>query len=209
MSSEPYRLSFTTGGLLRAEASGVADVILEMSDVGAARAVAVERNLVQQRTAASTARVTREVFQRVGELPHPALEIVARGSVDDSRLVMWLAACLRYRFLRDFGRDVLRDRLISGRPTVTYEDFDAFWNLQSSWVDALRDAADSTKNKLRQNTFRIIREAGLIDDESTVLPVHLSLGVGAVVAATGNELLLSFPIHDAQVAAFAGRGGAQ
>ncbi|UNN05195.1 DUF1819 family protein [Rhodococcus opacus] len=205
---DAYRLSFTTGGLLRAEAVAIAGLLVTEPDAATARARAVELNLVQQRTAASTARVTREVVQRVDELPRAGVELVAHGSVDDSRQVMWLAACLRYRFLRDFGREVVRDRLLSGRNTVEHADFDMFWNLQSSWVDALRDAADSTRVRLRQNTFLMLRQAGLLDDEGRVLPTNLSPGVAAVVAAAGDELLLSFPIHDAQVAALAGRDGA-
>ncbi|MGQ4599531.1 BrxA family protein [Nocardia sp. R6R-6] len=209
MTNGTYRLSFTTGGLLRAEAVAMAGLLVTTPDAATARAQAVELNLVQQRTMASTLRVTREVVQRLGELPPAGVELIAHGSVDDSRQLMWLAACLRYRFLRDFGREVVRDRLVSGRDVVGYADFDTFWNLQSSWVDALRDAADSTRGKLRQNTFRMLREAGLLDNEDRVLPINPAPGVSAVVAAVGDELLLSFPIHDAQVAALAGRDGAR
>ncbi|MDV6281501.1 DUF1819 family protein [Rhodococcus jostii] len=209
MADRAYRLSFTTGGLLRADAVAIAELMVTASDASTARARAVELNLVQQRTTASTVRVTREVVQRVSALPQAGVELVAQGSVNDSRQLMWLAACLRYRFLRDFGREVVRDRLVSGRGTVEYADFDTFWNLQSSWVDALRDAADSTRAKLRQNTFRILREAGFLDEADRVLPTNLSPAVAAVVADSGDELFLSFPIHDAQVAAFAGRDGAR
>lgn len=206
---ERYRLAFTTGGLLRTEAVAIAALLSAVDDAAVVREHAVESNVVQQRTTASTTRVTREVMQRLAELPPAGIDLLSHGSVDDSRHLMWLAACLRYRFLRDFGREVVRDRLVSGRGTVEYSDFDTFWNLQSSWVDALRDAADSTRSKLRQNTFRMLREAGLIDDEGRVLPANISPGAAAVAAAAGEELLLSFPIHDAQVAAFAGRDGAR
>jgi hypothetical protein len=198
-----YRLSFTTGGLLRVEAVAIADVVVSVGDVGPARDVAVKRNLVQQRTTASTARVTREVLQRLAALPASGLELVARGSVDDTRHVMWLAACLRYRFLQDFGREVIRDRYTSGRSDLSYEDFDTFWNVQSSWVDALRDAAASTRAKLRQNTFRMLREAGLLGKDDHVLPVLPSQAAADVIVEASPELLLSFPIDDAQVAALA------
>ncbi|MBY6414302.1 DUF1819 family protein [Rhodococcus sp. BP-252] len=204
-----YRLSFTTGGLFRTEAVAIAGLMVSGSDATSTRARAVELNLVQQRTASSTDRVTREVVQRLDELPAIGVELVAQGSVDDSRQVMWLAACLRYRFLRDFGREVVRERFVSGRGIVAQADFDTFWNLQSSWVDALRDAADTTRGKLRQNTFRMLREAGFLDEADQVLPMNLSPAVVAVVASASDELLLSFPIHDAQVAAFAGRDGAR
>jgi hypothetical protein len=203
MPDAAYRLSFTTGGLLRAEAVAVAGVLLSVGDSGAARARVVEQNLVQQRTTASTVRVTREVLQRLTALPPAGVELVARGSVDDTRHVMWLAACLRYRLLREFGRDVVRERYASGWSVLTYEDFDTFWNVQASWVDALRDATDSTRVKLRQNTFRMLREAGLLSTDDRVLPVLPSPAGAEVIMATSPELLLSFPINDVQVATFA------
>lgn len=196
-----YRLSFTTGGLLRAESVAIADIILSTKGAAEGRNRAITQNLVQQRTTASTVRVTREVLQRLAELPRSGVELVARGAVDESRHILWLAACLRYRFLRDFGREVLRERAVTGRWSLTYADFDTFWNLQSSWVDALRDAADSTRAKLRQNTFRMLREAELLSTDNRVLPSTPSLEAVEVIMTASPELLLSFPINDPQATA--------
>lgn len=200
MPDAAYRLSFTTGGLLRTEAAVIAEVLLSLGDAGAARERVIEQNLVQQRTTASTARVTREVLQRLSTLPPVGVELVARGSVEDTRHVMWLAVCLRYRFLREFGREVVRERCTSGRSSLVYADFDTFWNVQASWVDALRDTADSTRAKLRQNTFRMLREAGLLNADGQVLPIVLSPSASEVIMATSPELVLSFPIDDVQLA---------
>lgn len=197
-----YRLSFTTGGLLRAEGAAIAEVLLRTGDATATRAEAQERNLVQQRTTASTGRVTREVLQRLAELPKAGLELIAHGAVTEAAHLMWLAACLRYRFLRDFGRDVIRDKYLSGTITLVYEDFDVFWNLQSSWIDELRDAAETTCKKLRQNTFRMIREAGLIGEDDELRPMILAPAVAEIVAGRSPALLRSFPIDEAQAASY-------
>ncbi|MGW5750585.1 BrxA family protein [Nocardia rhamnosiphila] len=194
MPDAAYHLSFTTGGLLRAEAAAVAAILLSTPDVATARVTAISRNVVQQRSAASTARVTREVLQRLATLPRPGLELLAYGAVNDGRHLMWYAACVRYRFLRDFGREVLCER-----PVVTLSDFDTFWNLQSAWVDALRDAAESTRNKLRQNTFRIIREAGYLDSEGQVRQAMPGPTVMGVIRASDPKLLLSFPLDAAHL----------
>lgn len=199
---DTYRLSFTTGGLLRAEATAIAEVLLTAEDSAAARAEAQDRNLVQQRTAASTARVTREVLQRLERLPKDATELIAHGPVSEATQLMWLAACLRYRFLRDFGREVIRGRYIAGQRHLALEDFDTFWNLQSSWIDELRDTADATRKKLRQNTFRMIREAGFLDVHDEIRPAVLSPAVAETIATCSPALLLSFPIDDAQVALY-------
>ncbi len=194
-----YRLSFTTGGLLCDEAVAVAAVMVVEPDVSEVRTTAVERNLVQQRTSASTTRVTREVIGRLAGLPPAGIELVANGSAVDARALMWLAACLRYRLVGDFGRDVVRERLLSGRLLVA-EDFDTFWNQQASWIDALRDAADTTRKKLRQNTFRMIREAGWLTGDGHVREAALSFAAIEVIRDVNPELALSFPLHNAQVA---------
>lgn len=199
---DAYRLSFM-GGLLSMEASVIAEVLLTTGNPVTARADAQKRNLVQQRTTASTARVTREVLQRLTQLPREGVELVAYGPVADAGHLMWLAVCLRYRFLRDFGRDVLRSRYVSGQRSLTHGDFDTFWNLQSSWIDQLRDTAETTRKKLRQNTFRMIHEAGFLSPEGEIRPVVLSPAVAEVVTACDPRLLTSFPIDDAQIAMFA------
>ncbi|WP_433660731.1 DUF1819 family protein [Nocardia sp. CA-128927] len=202
MPDAAYRLSFTTGGLLRVEGAAVAEMLLSAPDAATARAKAIASNVVQQRSAASTSRVTREVLQRLSTLPQPGLELLAHGAVDDGRHLMWFAACARYRFLRDFGQAVLRER-----PIVTPADFDTFWNLQSAWADALRDATVSTRIKLRQNTFRMIREAGYLDVDGQVRQAQLGSAVVAVIRAADQELFLSFPMDTARLRAVAQQRG--
>ena len=124
---------------------------------------------------------------------------MARGSLEETRHLMWLAMCLRYQFLRTFGREVIHNRYTASRPVVTYDDFDAFWNLQSSWVDELRDAAETTRAKLRQNTFRMLREAGLLNKDNRILPVLPSPETTEVIMDASPDLLFSFPIDDAQI----------
>lgn len=199
MSAAGYRLSFTTGGLLRAEAAAVADLILATGDIQAARELAVSNNVVQQRTVSSRTRVTREVMQRLGELPPSGVRLMVSGSFEETRHVMWLAACLRYEFLRAFGREVIHSRYMARRSLLTHDDFDTFWNLQSSWVDELRDSAETTRRKLRQNTFRMLREAGLLTADSHVVPVLPSPAATEVILESSPDLLLSFPIDDAQI----------
>ncbi|MBT2268268.1 DUF1819 family protein [Rhodococcus erythropolis] len=199
-----YRLSFTTGGLLLAQGVTAARVMLTEPDVSRARALLEADNRVQQRTAASTKRVTHEVVQRVAMLPRSGLELLAGGSVEESRHLMWLAACLRYQFLADFGRDVVRERYAAGA-ALTIADLDTFWDTQSSWIDALRDAKPSTRVRLRSNTFQMLREAEFLDASGLILGAFLSSSVVGVVSACGFDAFRFFPLNDSQVAAYAAR----
>lgn len=201
-----YRLSFTTGGLLLSQGVVAAHVMLTEPDVSRARTLLEADNRVQQRTVASTKRVTHEVVQRVAMLPRSGVELLAGGSVEESRHLMWLAACLRYQFLADFGRDVVRERYASGAgTTLTSADLDTFWDTQSSWIDALRDAKPSTRVRLRSNTFQMLREAEFLDTSGLIIGAFLSSSAAGVVSACGFDAFHFFPLNDSQVAAYAAR----
>ncbi|KXP14866.1 DUF1819 family protein [Tsukamurella pseudospumae] len=200
MAGEPYRLSFTTGGLLMNECAAVAGLLLSEGDASRAWSVAVERNVVQQRVRRSTVRVTSEAVQRLAVVPRAGLRIIADGPGAQSRILMWVAACARYRLLRDFGREVLRDRLLAERPLVEPDDFETFWNVQSAWVDALRDAAPSTRVKLRQTTFRMARDAGFLDEAGRVVAAALTSDTAQVISELDASLVMSLPLHDGQLA---------
>lgn len=200
MAGEPYRLSFTTGGLMVTESAAVAGLLLSEGDASRAWSVAVERNVVQQRVRRSTVRVTSEAVQRLAVVPRAGLRIIADGPGTQSRILLWVAACARYRLLRDFGREVLRDRLLAERPLVEPDDFETFWNVQSAWVDALRDAAPSTRVKLRQTTFRMARDAGFLDEAGRVVAAALTSDTAQVISDLDASLVMSLPLHDGQLA---------
>ncbi|GAA1088619.1 DUF1819 family protein [Tsukamurella spumae] len=200
MAGEPYRLSFTTGGLLVNESAAVAGLLLSEGDASRAWSVAVERNVVQQRIRSSTVRVTSEAVRRLAAVPRAGLRIIADGPGVQSRILLWVAACARYRLLRDFGREVLRDRLLAERPLVEPDDFETFWNVQSAWVDALRDAAPSTRVKLRQTTFRMARDAGFLDEAGRVLAAALTSDTAQVISELDASLVMSLPLHHGQLA---------
>ncbi|WP_158636062.1 DUF1819 family protein [Tsukamurella sputi] len=200
MAGVPYRLSFTTGGLLVNESAAVAGLLLSEGDASRAWSVAVDRNVVQQRVRRSTVRLTSEAVQRLAVLPRAGLRIVADGPGAQSRILLWIAACARYRLLRDFGREVLRDRLLTERPLIEPDDFETFWDVQSAWVDALRDAAPSTRVKLRQTTFRMVRDAGFVEGDGRVVAAALAPDSAQVISALDPSLVLSLPLHEGQLA---------
>ncbi|BDH57366.1 hypothetical protein MTP03_23050 [Tsukamurella sp. PLM1] len=200
---EPYRLSFTAGGLLVEESAAVAALLLEEGDASRAWSLGVERNVVQQRSRRSTVRLTSEAVQRLVLLPSSGLRVLAAGPGAQARILLWVAACARYRLLRDFGREVLRERLLTERPLVQPDDFETFWNVQAAWVDELRDAAPSTRVKLRQSTFRMAREAGFVADGGRVVAVVPSPAVVDVLSQMDPAVALSLPLYESQ---FAGIG---
>lgn len=191
--TERYALSFTSGGLLVREADVIVAQYLRGRDWEAVRGVVVEQNLLQARTNSSSVRVTRETIQRLGALDDVELEILADSSLTERCHLMWAAACRRYQLIGDFAEEVLRERFLLMTPTVEAEDFERFMTGKSLWHPELDELKPSTREKLRQTIFRMLREAGLRTENGSIVPAVISARVQEVLAASEPSNIRFFP----------------
>lgn len=199
MPETTYLLSFTTGGLFYREASKVAQLYLESGDWDATRAQVLAENLLQTRTRASAVRTFRELSNRLQALTPAQFEILVDGSRQEQNHMLWLAACKQYRFVREFAREVLRQKFLRLDPELTYLDFDIFYNDKAEWSDELDQLADTTRKKLRQVLFRMMTEAGLLSKTGRILPPALPPRVADCIAADDPTLFEVFPVSDLEI----------
>jgi hypothetical protein len=199
MKADNYRLSFTTGGLFSQESAMVAEIYLETQNWKTTRDRVLAENLLQVRTSAAAIRISKEVIARLEHLSIPELECVYSGTVRERGYLLWTAACRRYQFIRDFAVEELRENFVTLRQVVGLKDFDAFLNCKAVWHDELDGIAASTQNKLRQNLFRMMREADLISPENLIQPAMLTPRLAALLAPRGRDAFLIFPLADADI----------
>ncbi|WP_417504707.1 DUF1819 family protein [Microbacterium sp.] len=174
---ERYALSFTTGGLLSREASRVAQVYLEFGRWDGVSQAVRERNILQARTSSSNTRVVRETLQRLRTLSGHEIELMSDGSPTEGQHLMWAAACRKYSLIAEFAEEVVRERFLVMRPDLGGGDFDQFILGKSLWHPELDEIRPSTAKKLRQNVFRMLREAGLHSDSGDIIPAIMSARV--------------------------------
>lgn len=172
--TERYALSFTTGGLLLREASRAAEIYLQLGNWDAVSQAVREGNLLQARTSSSSARVVRETLQRLRTLSDEEVLLISEGSPTEARHLMWAAVCRKYALIAEFAEEVVRERFLLLRPVLTGDDFDQFVLGKSLWHPELDEIRPSTARKLRQNTFRMLREAGLHSNAGDITPAMLS-----------------------------------
>lgn len=178
---ERYALSFTTGGLLARESTLIAQEQLRLDDWAATRAHVVSGNVLQARTMSSSIRLVRESTQRLSALAFRELEYLVEASPTERRHIMWVAACRRYRFIGEFAEEVLRERFLLMNPTLHRDDFERFWAGKSLWHPELDDVKRSSKEKLRQNLFRMMQEADLLTEDGAIVPAVLSQRIGDIL----------------------------
>lgn len=199
MTTERYRLSFTTGGLFLQEALLVAERYLALRDWSTTRDVVRRDNLLQVRTASASLRISKELVSRLEHLDVSELEELLEASLRDRGYLLWVAACRRYAFIRDFAIEVLREHHLALRRQLSISDYDAFYNAKALWHTELDELATSTQHKLRQNLFRMLREADLISDQQHIQPAMLSPRVAQLLALRGRDELLVFPASDNEI----------
>ncbi len=194
--TERYRLSFTTGGLFLQESAIAAASFLQLGDWTATRARLRDENLLQVRTSAAATRISKEVTARLQELSSEELSALLDLSLRDQANLLWVTVCRRYPFIREFATEVLREHFLVLRRRLVFADFDHFLNAKALWHAELDDIAKSTQLKLRQNLFRMLREADLLSDQYEIHPAQLSPYLAQLLARQGRQVFLVFPATD-------------
>ncbi|GGE43160.1 hypothetical protein GCM10007421_16720 [Halopseudomonas oceani] len=197
--SELYRLSFTTGGLFIQESPMVAELFLLSRDWQSTRDQVREQNLLQVRTAAAAMRISKEIVARLELLDVGELEALVEGNRKDLGYLLWAACARRYAFIREFATEVVREHLLVRRRTLSPVDFDSFWSRKALWHAELDQIAESTQKKLKQNLFRMLREADLLSESMQIQPALLSPALAQLLAEKGKEELLIYPATDQEI----------
>lgn len=194
-----YRLSFTTGGLFLPEAPVIAERYLALRNWPQTRDQVRNDNLLQVRTAAAALRISKELISRLELLELDELEELVNGNARDRGYLLWVAACRRYAIIHDFAIEVLREHHLLMRRQLSFGDYDAFYNAKALWHTELDEIAHSTQHKLRQNLFRMLRDAGLISDQQHIQAAMLSPRLAQLLARRGRDDLLVFPATDNEI----------
>ncbi|CAM4050229.1 DUF1819 family protein [Aeromonas bestiarum] len=174
MSNDRYSMSFTTGCLFHRESIELAAMYLDLGNWNAVRDKVITENLLQTRTLNTLQRICREVISRLRLLSQSELEFLVEASRQEQAYLLWFAVCRRYRFIADFAVEVLRERYITLKSDLNYEDFDSFFNRKSEWHSELDDISSATRGKLRQVLFKMLRDADLLTANNVIHAAMLS-----------------------------------
>ena len=196
MKENKYTMSFTTGGLFLQESFNIAILYMEHKDWIFVQKKVISENLLQSRVLSTSKRICREILSRLKTLNQDELNLFINCSHIQQGYILWIAVCRRYKFIADFATDILRERYISLKPDINYEDFDSFFNKKSDWHSELENISLTTRKKLRQVLFKIMREAELILSDNTINTIFFSPSFCGVFFSKHPNNILYFPIFD-------------
>lgn len=175
MMSPRYSMSFTTGGLLLPESIELARNFLRSNEWQSAIAETASGYVLSSGKPKSMQRVGREIANRLATLSIAELQFLTdTSSRSDQAALLWLAVCRTYRLVREFAIEVVSERFNSFQRELLPERYDSFVHDKSEWDEWLAARSPSTIERSRQVLFKIMKEAGVIDEHRQICRLPLS-----------------------------------
>lgn len=195
-SSPKYKMSFTVGGLFYQESIIAVDLYVKNKDWSKVLYKILEENLFQTRTESSLKRICRETISRLKLLSTDQLQIINKGSRQDQNQMLWIAVCMRYTFIHEFAIEVIREKFLLMDYALTEEDYTIFFDTKAEWNEELDNLKDSTKKKLKQVLFRMLKEAEITSDFNIILPAILSKKMAKILISDKSGAYRVLPVSD-------------
>ena len=199
MISKRYNMSFTTGGLFYQESLRILDVFQRELDWDKTREEVLVNNLIQARTESSAVRRVQEVIIRLKGLTEKQLNLLFSGTSHEQLYLLWIAVCKRHSFITDFAIKVVREKFLRMDLLLETSDYEVFFQESAEWHEELDQLADSTKIKLRQVLFKIMREAEILSKDNMIIPGLVTPELVSVLAKDNPVWLTTLPVPDADI----------
>jgi len=121
----------------------------------------------------------REVRKRLEKLTPEQISILINADLISQKQIAFLAVCKRYEFIRDFTIEVIRDKVLVFDFKLNESDFNSFINSKILLHPELEAFSESTRKKAKQVMYRILEQAGIINNavEKAILPQILQQDV--------------------------------
>ena len=193
INNQKYSMAFTTCSLLNNESIQVEELYLEHKNWSQVSRVATDSNLLQYRTVSALKRTLSEIVSRLKLLSDEAINLLVNGYKEEKLQILWLAVCLRYPFIYEFSVEVVREKYRSMQYKIEQFDFDSFFNSKMNYHESLENITETTRKKLKQVLFKMMKEAEIIDRDDNVQASLLSEKIISVVGNMNLEYLMVFP----------------
>ena len=188
-----YRLSFGTGNAYINESNLILKKYLENKDWRETEKYSIENNILQTNTLSSSKRIFREISLRLKSLSQQEKEFFIRSNYVDQSILIWISICRTYKFIGDFSSMIISEKFNSYQLEIEYSDFNYFFENQKVFHEELRTLKDSTRKKLRQVIFRIMKDLNIISKDKEITPLLPSLELKEVTKSTRKDLKLFLP----------------
>ncbi len=168
MKKNPYPANFTKASLLIPESRTIAGLLLQNPTPAEWKQQVFDENVLQRRTRNSAETAANLIRSRLNTMDEKLWEFVHKGSKELATQAV-LAATVKYSpLLGDYLREVYQRERKQFADQLRPTSWDQFIEDCHNRVPDLPVRSESTQAKLKQNAFRMLAEAGLIEDTKSM-----------------------------------------
>ncbi len=132
---------------------------------------AMRENTLKCRTASSLKRIASEIVLRLRKLSPEELSRFVENRQNERNVFTWLAVCRAYGLVGDFAAESLHEAYLTGQKTFSKNDYEKFINGKRTLHPELDELSEQTYEKVRQVIFKMLREAGYLDQDGAIIPL--------------------------------------
>ena len=168
----PLRRSLT-GALMFPLCNGLIALYEEYADWNKVRQEAIKTNLAQMRVLSSTKRLITEALSRVKTLSAKELQKFSDLSLDEKKIVLWIALCRSNLIVAAFGFYLLNEGSRLGKSSISISDYETFYMHLSDEYPEFKEQSDYYHKRMRETIFSSAKQAGLLEANSHRIIRHL------------------------------------
>ena len=109
-------------------------------------------------------RMVSEFKKRIDNLTVNQQELLLNSNFSNQKQLAFLSACKTYSLLRDFVIEVVREKYLIMDYNLTETDYISFIRRKEINHDELANLTDQTQAKVKQVIFKILEQAGIINN---------------------------------------------
>jgi|SRR5690554_6900066 len=161
--SSKYNFSFTAASLRIFNFMRLAEAVDFTAETVSISNIDQEKILAKGNTGSSKREMT-ELMKRYNALTPAQRKLLAHEGVQERKQIAFLGICKSNSFIRDFVVEVVREKVLVFDFKLESADLITFINRKRELYPELDKFADSTMKKAKQQVFKILEDAGLIDN---------------------------------------------
>ena len=136
-------------------------------------------------------KIWSELNKRISTLNSEEIDVLLTGDLISQRQIGFIAVCKTYDFIRDFTVEVLREKFLVFDNEITEGEYISFYRRKTDLHPEMDELTEITQKKIRQVTFKILEQAGIIDNiKSKIIQPQLldNRVIDAIVSDDSNWL---------------------
>ncbi|MEA2092026.1 MAG: DUF1819 family protein, partial [Campylobacterota bacterium] len=166
----------------------------------------VEEDALQKNTIATRKRYFRELKQRIELYTDDELKYFEEASMEEMRQLAFVGCLKRYRFLKEFLFEVIREKYLSFDYQIENSDYVSFYESKMTLSPNLSKASEATLKKLKQVMFKMFADIALIDSTKNhyIIKPMLSERIIQLVYNDDPMLLQALLLNNDEIMYYAG-----